>query len=43
MGGTVLDSKAFAYRSAEILAQHNALNVLVMDIHEVAGWPITSS
>ncbi len=33
-----MDSKAFAYRSAEILAQHNALNVLVMDIHEVAGW-----
>jgi len=33
-----LDSKAFAYQSAEILAQHNALNVLVMDIHEVAGW-----
>ncbi len=34
----MLDSKAFAYQSAEILAQHNALNVLVMDIHEVAGW-----
>jgi ribosome-associated protein len=38
MGGIALDSKAFAYQSAEILAQHNALNVLVMDIHEVAGW-----
>ena len=38
MGGTVLDSKAFAYQSAEILAQHKALNVLVMDVHEIAGW-----
>jgi len=38
MGGIVLGNKAFAYRAAEILAQHNALDVLVMDISEVAGW-----
>lgn len=38
MGGIVLDSKAFAYQSAEILAQHNALDVLVMDVREAAGW-----
>jgi ribosome-associated protein len=34
----VLENKAFAYRAAEILAQHNALDVLVMDISQVAGW-----
>jgi ribosome-associated protein len=38
MGGIALDSKAFAYQSAEILAKHNALDVLVMDIHDTAGW-----
>lgn len=38
MGGTALDSKAFAYQAAEILASHNARDVLVMDIAETAGW-----
>jgi len=33
-----LDSKAFAYQAAEILASHNARDVLVMDIAETAGW-----
>ncbi len=38
MGGIALDSKAFAYQAAEILASHNARDVLVMDIAETAGW-----
>jgi len=38
MGGIVLDSKTFAFQSAELLAQHNAKDVLVMDVREAAGW-----
>ncbi len=38
MGGIALDSKAFAYQVAQILADHNARDVLVMDIAETAGW-----
>lgn len=33
-----MDSKTFAWGAAELLADHKAADVLVMDIHEAAGW-----
>ncbi|MCX8012941.1 MAG: ribosome silencing factor [Rectinema sp.] len=33
-----MDSKSFAWNAAGILVEHKAADVIVMDIHDAAGW-----